>query len=287
MGFLRAPETTSLLVQNLSRPMLSVSRVRQPNYNHGIIMPDAAEPAFLISHQMIETEAEIVLDGHNIQQPCHFANHVTVLDFRREWRADMRTGFDAVNFYLPLSAFEMVDPACRVDDLAIAQGTAVPDTVISQISSALLPALDRPELASQLFLDHIGLAFAAHVGRSYAKIIPSNRATSLSIRQARRAKEMVDADIGGVLPLSELSDACDLPARALSDGFRCETGMLPYQWRTLRQTVKARDLLAADQLTIEEIAIACGFSDAAHLTSVFRKMRLCSPLSYRIRGCRH
>jgi AraC family transcriptional regulator len=52
--------------------------------------------------------------------------------------------------------------------------------------------------------------------------------------------------------------------------FRQSIGASPHQWLLARRIDKAMSLLAGSDLTLAQIALACGFSDQSHLTRVFK-----------------
>lgn len=58
-------------------------------------------------------------------------------------------------------------------------------------------------------------------------------------------------------------------------------GETPHADVTARRIEAARDLLATSDLTLPEIALACGFSSQAHLTTRFRQRTGTTPAAWR------
>ena len=56
--------------------------------------------------------------------------------------------------------------------------------------------------------------------------------------------------------------------------------MTPLQYINIQRIERACDLLASEQLRIEEIAYRCGFSDPKYFSTVFKKHKGCSPSKY-------
>jgi AraC-like DNA-binding protein len=95
--------------------------------------------------------------------------------------------------------------------------------------------------------------------------------------QARRAKELMDANLGGKLPLSQLAEACGLSTRHFARAFRQSTGVPPHRWRLSRRLERAKDLLRDPARSLSEVALACGFADQSHFTRMFTTLVGLSP----------
>ena len=62
-------------------------------------------------------------------------------------------------------------------------------------------------------------------------------------RLERRARELLDAHIGGGITLNVLARACELSNWHFTLAFRQSTGMAPHQWLQYRRMEKAKQLL--------------------------------------------
>lgn len=74
----------------------------------------------------------------------------------------------------------------------------------------------------------------------------------------------------------------------LHAAFRRQLGTTPHQWLVRRRLHAARQLLAATDQPLEEVAKACGFADAPAFCRVFRRVEGASPAAWRkvLRGGR-
>src|SRR2546428_5588942 len=61
--------------------------------------------------------------------------------------------------------------------------------------------------------------------------------------QERRAKELLDAHIGGGITLDALARSCELSTRHFTRAFRQSTGVAPYQWLQYRRGGESRENL--------------------------------------------
>jgi AraC-like DNA-binding protein len=196
------------------------------------------------------------------------------------------SAYDFMRIYIPRLA---------IDELAKDAGLPRPghlrapffkitlDSVLFQFATAALPALGKPAEASSLFLDHIALATLAHVHRTY--LAGSTEAPQLlgglTPWQERRAKEAMNASLDKDISIAQLASQCGLSCSHFARAFRQATGRPPHRWLLERRVETAQGLLLNSQMSLREIAKACGFSDQSHLTRAFARMVGTSPGAWR------
>jgi transcriptional regulator GlxA family with amidase domain len=83
------------------------------------------------------------------------------------------------------------------------------------------------------------------------------------------------------LTLSDLADRAQMSLRTFTRRFRDETGMSPGQWLIRQRVSRARDLLEATDLTIDQVAARAGFATAASLRQHMHATIGIAPLAYR------
>lgn len=280
-----------LVARRLGPGSLDVARLTHPGGEHTFAAYPEIENALLLHVQLNGLKAEVSLDGepaHGLDTP---PGGVNILDLRQEIGGRIIGAFDTVLFHMPAAIFEALaedgrgphDPAA-----SLSPHRQFDDPVIRALTSALLPALDRRQPTSALCLDYIGLALAAHVAHVYG--IPGaaqpRAAGMLAPWQERRAKALIEADLGGEVRLADLAGACGLSTGYFSRAFRRTTGMTPHRWLTSRRIDKAKALLARPEGAIAAIALECGFADQAHFTRAFGKWVGVTPAAWR-RGAAH
>ncbi|MGY8660733.1 AraC family transcriptional regulator [Bradyrhizobium sp. UFLA05-109] len=157
------------------------------------------------------------------------------------------------------------------------------DKVMRHIGALLLEGLSRPAEANQLFIDHMMLAFSAHIVQAYGGLqrIAGSGPGGLAPWQVKRACEKLDSDLGGTLSLQRVAAEFGLSVSYFSRAFRISTGLPPHQW-LLRQRVKvAKQLMTLRDLPLSEIAISAGFANQSHFTKVFTAQVGVSPAVWR------
>jgi AraC family transcriptional regulator len=99
--------------------------------------------------------------------------------------------------------------------------------------------------------------------------------------QLRRVTDFMTEHAAEDLALDELAALANLSAKHFARAFRRSTGMPPHRWLIERRIDRAKALLSTGDLSLAEIALACGFADQSHFTAMFRKSVGATPGSFR------
>jgi AraC-like DNA-binding protein len=282
MDYFDIPGRRGIMTSEIGRGVVGINRIR---YDGDVAMPvdpPAMEEALLLHYFVRPQVAEISID-HRTPVPMNMnEGMINILDFQRHYGGTIFEPFDIVGFHLPFTAFEELVADYRGHFLrgaAIGDTEEVDDPVVRHLALALLPALENMEQVNRLFVDHISWALVGHVGREYGTFeqFAWHARGRLARWQERRAKEMIDAHLGGNVPMADIATACGLSVGYFARAFRRTCGMAPHQWLLHRRVEEAKRLLATTGLTIAAIAADCGFSDQSHMTRVFTRTTGTSP----------
>ncbi|HET8789691.1 MAG TPA: AraC family transcriptional regulator, partial [Modicisalibacter sp.] len=91
----------------------------------------------------------------------------------------------------------------------------------------------------------------------------------------------IEADLARPWRIREMASYCHLAEAAFARQFRALTGQSPHAWLVERRLIRACELMGDCQASLTEIALVCGFGDAAHFSRVFRSHHGCSPRQWR------
>jgi len=103
----------------------------------------------------------------------------------------------------------------------------------------------------------------------------------LTVHQLRRVKDFIDAQISNEITISDLAAMAGLSQYHFIRAFKDSVGLPPYQYVLSERTHRARGLLSKPDLSLGDVALAVGFSDASQLNRVFRKFVGVTPTAYR------
>ncbi|XXX81790.1 AraC family transcriptional regulator [Sorangium sp. So ce134] len=99
--------------------------------------------------------------------------------------------------------------------------------------------------------------------------------------QLRRVEEYIEAHLSRPVALAELAALTGLSQGHFARAFKASTGMAPYRWHLERRISRAQALLLDARSSLEDVAAATGFADAAHFGRVFRKRVGATPGAWR------
>ncbi|MBT9386327.1 AraC family transcriptional regulator [Pseudooceanicola sp. CBS1P-1] len=286
MEYLRVQQAQTVRASILDKAVVSVSRLTRETPNHGFVDQHAPEDAFMLAYQMRDYRGDLWVDGRNVALETLRKGTFSFYDYNRSWQANMRSAFDCVNFHVPRVAFDAQEEDLgphRIGTLVPAPGANIDDQIVRGLVGALLPAFETPETASLLFLDHVGHALCTHLALTYGDrtVRPPTPARGLAPWQLSRACEMMDARLDGTIKVADIAGACRLSPSHFTRAFKLSTGMPPYRWITQRRIERARDLLDSSRLSLQEIALTCGFLDQSHFTRAFTRTVGTSPGRWR------
>jgi AraC family transcriptional regulator len=113
------------------------------------------------------------------------------------------------------------------------------------------------------------------------KLPADAKASPLPPRLLRRVLERMQADLSADLDLATLAAESGYSRAHFLRTFRAATGQTPHRYLIELRLRKAQALIAGGLMPLIDIALACGFSSHAHLTTAFRSMFGVSPSAYR------
>lgn len=272
----------SLITRSLRGAELAVTETQDDNPVPGL-SGSLADEAYLVSLKLHDyPDCELWAHGKCVTKADVRAGTTYLYDLRHDPRYVIDKPYHSLQFYLPRSALDGIaaeSRTSRIGDLACQFGFGHEDTIMRHIGASLLEGLRRPDETNQLFIDHMMLAFSAHIARAYGRL---QRMTELARGglapwQLKRACEKLESDLGGKLSLQQIAAEFGLSVSHFSRAFRVSTGLPPHQW-LLRQRVKAaQQLMTVRELPLAEIAISAGFANQSHFTRVFAGLIGVSP----------
>ena len=284
LGLERPP---TLVTHSLRSAQIGMSRFSIGEEQLGMSPKIPAEDSFVLAIYLTEVpHHELWRRGRPYIRQGYAANSMRLVNLVDEFSALIASPHETLAFYIPRAALdEITDEAGgrRITDLICTPG--VIDPVITHLTAALLPAFDRPELASPLFTEHLSLAVCWHLIKNYGETSCEGPAVrgGLTASQAKKAKAIIvergERDIG----LTEIAQECGLSRGYFTKAFKASTGLTPHRWRQRHRIDQAKTLLLDTTMDVSEIAFECGFADQSHLTRVFTRMVGDSPASWRRR----
>jgi AraC family transcriptional regulator len=111
------------------------------------------------------------------------------------------------------------------------------------------------------------------------------RSGGLAPWQIQRVKVFVEQRLSESIRIEDLSVAVRLSKPHFSRIFKRSFGESPHVYLVHRRVCRAQHLMLTTDIGLSELAVACGFSDQAHLCRIFRKTAGQSPAAWRRERC--
>ncbi|MBI5131052.1 MAG: helix-turn-helix transcriptional regulator [Rhodopseudomonas palustris] len=99
--------------------------------------------------------------------------------------------------------------------------------------------------------------------------------------QFNRIVAHIDSNIDRSLRMRDLAQLIDLSASHFARAFRQRAGTSPRSFVLERRVTRAKMLMRTTDMPLSEIALACGLSDQAHLSRIFRRSTGVTPNAWR------
>ncbi|MDW6020393.1 AraC family transcriptional regulator [Mesorhizobium sp. BAC0120] len=269
-------QPATLRLGTFQAPEFSATRLTGPYGEDGTPIKLQTSDAYLVClERHYLPSAPYWVDGRPAYMAPRVAGQFMLLDLNREHSSVQKGRTDCLSVYISRHALIKFQEEhdVRPSALRSADGDALNDTVVHNIIECLLPAVDQPNIANRLFVDHVGVALMSHLSSTYAlhgrRLQPP--AGGLAVWQERRAKDTLMAHLDGKISLEELAKACGLSRSHFARAFKVATGVSPLEWLAQQRIALAQQYLRHSSLPVEDIAERCGFADQSHFTRAFSR----------------
>lgn len=182
----------------------------------------------------------------------------------------------AVSF-LP-NAFAAVNEEVTIGAGQLRSMVLIDRPLLHEILKALTAELITPGEFGRLYAETLTLALVLDLIRHQDGSAPRMPVKGgLAPWQLRRVQEMLADNIGEDVSLAELARAANLSISHFARAFRRSTGLPPHRYQLTLRVERAKQLLCRAELSLTDIALACGFRDHSHFSRAFRRLVGVSP----------
>ncbi|WP_426126083.1 helix-turn-helix domain-containing protein [Pararhizobium sp. PWRC1-1] len=232
----------------------------------------ASNRGFVLGVSLVAGHSRRIFHQHHVTTHDFAENAIYIRDLSENYKADLNTPFDFLLFEISqASLIKFANEAELTGVTSLSAETASKDIVLANLARALMPALERPEEASALFVEQMTTAIGTYLVQRYGGRQNSApvRIRTLSRSHEDLAKSILLDSLEGDISIAQVAHACNLSRGYFIRAFRETTGMTPYQWLLSERINRARELLRTSNAPLADVAIACGFADQSHFTRVF------------------
>ena len=150
------------------------------------------------------------------------------------------------------------------------------------LSSLIELELFRPGLATDLVAEQAMRSMALILsGIDPNGFIAESDRISLPPVRLRRVVDFIEANLEQPLTLNLLAHVAGLSVFHFARVFRQATGFSPYRFVSERRLLRAQRLLMSPEMSVQDIALACGFPRHANFSAAVTRARGMSPSAFR------
>lgn len=116
---------------------------------------------------------------------------------------------------------------------------------------------------------------------SDASAVLSNLKCGLGSDRRARVLDYIEANIHRQITIAELAKVSALSTYHFARSFKLATGFTPIHYIAARRAEAAKALLKKPEISLAEIAYACGYASQSHMTTAFKAIAGVTPGQYR------
>jgi len=183
----------------------------------------------------------------------------------------------------PSPVMQLFGPDARPPERPLVTEFAIDDGQLASLLRHMAAETRAGCPGGRMYGEYLSLALISYLCQRYSLCGCDGRPGKavLSAAQLRQVEELVQGDIAGDLSLSALAEAVHLSAYHFTRLFKNTLGVPPHQYVTQKRVERARLLLDSTAISIANVALAVGFSNQSHFTTVFRKVTGTTPRLYK------
>jgi AraC family transcriptional regulator len=284
-SLLKLEDAPTVAVRTRQNIQIAVTRLRsKTGFPEKRTIP--REPGFSIQLYLQPASAVRLWYGNRPVgvEPNRQEGSVSIIDLDKAPSIYIGSAFDILQIYMSRTAlddFADETGGHRCDTLSWPFGKI--DPTLRNLGLSLLPAMEMPEIACDLYTDHLLFALRAYIARAYGSITSGSPVVrgGLAAWQKHRAVEMLRANLHGQISLAQVAAECRLSVSHFVRAFKQTLGQPPYRWLMEQRIDAAKGLLRTSRLPVADIALRCGFTDQACFIRAFRRTTQTTPGDWR------
>jgi AraC family transcriptional regulator len=271
---LRLGNAPTLVTRSLTGSQVGISRLSIGPEQLGMTARIPSEDTFIAAIYLTAVRHHELWRGGKPHICQGYApNAMRVVNLVDSFSANIKYPHETLVFYIPRSVLDDITAQAGGRPIRTLNCTpGIIDPVVVRLTESLLPAFERPQEISGLFIDYVTQALCIHFAHHYGGFQPAAQFLKggLSPRQTERAHAFLRAHHAENITLSDVALSCDLSPSYFIKAFKRTTGITPHQWLLRHRIERAQTMMLETETPLGEIAVACGFADQSHLTRVFK-----------------
>ncbi|MBV6626078.1 MAG: helix-turn-helix transcriptional regulator [Rivularia sp. (in: Bacteria)] len=180
---------------------------------------------------------------------------------------------------------QVAPEASKGKNIEIIGAQAQSDGLIANIALAFKEELETGGSGGELYRDTLTNALVARLLRNYsASFAVDETKGGLGKRKLKLVMDYIQAHITEEITLAQMAEIAGLSPFHFSRIFKESVGVSPNRYVNQCRVEKAKRLLEQQQISINQISAACGYSNPSYFIRQFRKVMGVTPKVYQCNG---
>ena len=157
------------------------------------------------------------------------------------------------------------------------------DPLIQSIGTTLKTEIEFAQ-CDRFYTESLLSALSVHLLKRYttSKQTLQKRNSKLSSQKLSYALSYIDAHLCDAIQLEDLANVLHMSRYYFCRLFKQSVGITPYQYLLQQRVERAKQLLQRQELSLVDVALACGFANQSHFTKHFKQQTGVTPRAYLI-----
>ena len=158
------------------------------------------------------------------------------------------------------------------------------DWIIEQITRSFIYEMQNEAIGGKLYFETLATQLSIHLLRRYCTFSAKLKLydKGLSRQQLKIVTDYIEAYLETNIGLKDLASLLGLSTHYFCHLFKQSTGIAPYQYVILQRISRAKRLLKRNDLSLVDVALACGFISQSAFNRSFKQHVGTTPRKYRL-----
>ena len=241
-------------------------------------------PLFIACQRGFRTDGETQIDGLKPSNLHDFSRKMLFVPAHHTFRGTFvpRVLLRTVYFYIDPTQLA-VDPELEFAALDLSPRLFFDDPVLRGTAEKLMTVIENPGSASRLYAEALSAVLAIELVRLErgSPTVPATARGGLATWQERAACDFIEAHLTEDIALADLAGVARLSPAHFCRAFKRSFGVPPHRYQLQRRIERAKSLLADQDRSVLEVALACGFNFPSNFSQIFRKGTGVTPREFR------
>jgi AraC family transcriptional regulator len=238
----------------------------------------------IASHRAERRDGETIVEGLPPSSRREFSKRLTFVPAGGEffgWQ-DPRALTRVSYFYIDPTG-PLIDPELRFNERSLPPRLFFEDAALWATADKLTQEIERGAMADQYYVEALSVVLVAELARLDRPDLAAeiHDRGGLAAWQKRVIEEQIEVHLDEPLSIVTLAESVRLSPRHFARAFKESFEQPPHHYHLSRRIEQAKSLLAKDEMSVTEIAVALGFADTSAFSTTFRRFTGAPPRDYR------